>query len=95
MGINVEKIFQDVKEKVFQDVKKKFQNVINNLFWTFLLQGVSFIMLGVLVYFYPGIIAWLFVVGFIYLGIVAIVSGWRIKQFGKRVDSTMSLFNKK
>jgi len=84
---------QNNEEKIYKKTQKAFQKIINNIFWMFILQGVSFILMGISVYFYPAIVVWLFVAGFIWLGITAIIAGVRTKKFGKGVDETMAAFS--
>lgn len=62
------------------------KNVTTDLFWLFLLQGLSFIGMGILIFYYPQIIVGLVIGGFLWLGLTTIVTGWKIKRFGQAME---------
>lgn len=74
-------------DNMIDQIQTELKDVTNNLFWLFMLQGVSFIALGILVYHYPAIILGLVVAGFIWTGLSALVTGWKIKKFSKKIET--------
>lgn len=61
------------------------QDASDYLFWLLLLQGLSSLLLGILVIFYPVVVFVLVAVEFIWSGITALVMAARVKRFGKEV----------
>lgn len=51
------------------------------LFWLLILQGISFIILGFLVIFYPQILFILVAATFMWVGTTTLVIAWRVHQF--------------
>lgn len=76
-------------------IKKNIKDEINNLFWLSLLQGISFIVLGVWIYFQPVVLLALVVVEFLIFGTLLVITAIRIKKFGKELDEALDFSEKK
>ena len=57
------------------------RSLTNYLFWTLILQGVSFIVLGILIVLYPAILFVLVAAAFIWMGFTTILLAWRVRSF--------------
>ena len=66
----------------FDPVKK----LTDSLFRSFLLQGLFFIVLGIIMLMYPKTLVYLVVILSILVGIAAIVTGGKIKSIGKEIS---------
>ncbi len=67
-------------------IESKFHYVhtaSNALFWIFLLQGISFVLLGILVLLYPEILFVLMSALFVWIGLTTFLMAWRIRKFKK------------
>ena len=59
----------------------KTQDIINYLFWTLILQGLVYLILGIGIFLYPALLFILVSVNFLWLGITTLILAWRIRKF--------------
>ena len=65
------------------NVRVSARSIADNLFWIMLLQGVIFLLLGILVIMYPAVLFALAAASFIWAGVTVIVMAWRVRKFSK------------
>ncbi len=63
----------------------KTQEITNYLFWIFLLQGVTLVLLGFWILIDPAVLFILVSVTFIWNGITTFMLAWRVRRFWKEV----------
>lgn len=76
---------------MFTERLKETRKAASILFWMWLLQGVSLLILGGLVLFYPQILFALVAATFIWIGLIALLIAWRILQFKKQLPKIFTV----
>ena len=57
------------------------RSLTNYLFWTLILHGLSFIVLGILIVLYPAILIVIVAASFIWIGFTTMLLAWRVRSF--------------
>ena len=76
---------------MFSTRLKQTRKMTSVLFWMWLLQGVSLLILGGLVLFYPQILFALVAATFVWIGIIALLVAWRIRSFKKQLPELFTV----
>jgi uncharacterized membrane protein HdeD (DUF308 family) len=61
------------------------RSVINYFYWLMLLQGLSFLLLGILVVMYPPAVIILVAINLLWNGITTIMLAWKVRKL-RRLD---------
>lgn len=56
---------------------------LSHLAWSLLLEGLLFIVLGVLTYLYPALIVILASIFFVFVGLTLVIIGLKVKKYSK------------
>ncbi len=70
---------------------KHLRSATKALFWMFLLQGISFILLGVLIILYPEVLFALMSFLFVWIGLSIVTVAWKIRKFNKEFSHFVEL----
>jgi uncharacterized membrane protein HdeD (DUF308 family) len=60
--------------------RNSLKEIANTLSWLFILQGISYIALGILVIIYPATLFAIVAATFIWTGLTTLMLAWRVRQ---------------
>ncbi len=65
------------------------KEVINNIYWSLLLQGVLFVLLAVLILLYPPLLIALATAAFLVIGISMLIFAWKVRTFWNKIPDIL------
>ena len=71
------------------DQIKQIKEVVNNIYWSLVLQGVAFVLLAVLIILYPVLLVALVSAGLLVIGVSLLVFAYKIRKFWNNMPSIL------
>ena len=73
-------------------MENPLKEIVRNATFLTIIQGILFIILGVIIFIHPQVLAALAAAAFLATGIVSLYYGWRIRSFSKKAEKFWKKF---